>query len=46
MSVMFSLRPSYLNTLAMPPRVAGVLRRLGEHQGRQALYRKQAPEML
>jgi len=43
---MYSLRPSYLNTLSMPPRVAGVLRRLGEHMGRQELYRKQAPEML
>lgn len=46
MSSMFSLRSTYLGTLAMPPRVAGILRRLGEHQGRQELYRRQAPEML
>ena len=46
MSAMFSLRPAYLGTLAMPPRVAGILRRLGEHKGHQELFRKQAPEML
>jgi Fic family protein len=46
MSAMFSLRPTYLSALAMPPRVAGILRRLGEHKGRQELYRRQAPEML
>ena len=43
---MSSLRPAYLATLALPPRVAGILRRLGEHKGRQELYRRQAPEML
>ena len=43
---MSSLRPAYLATLALPPRVAGMLRRLGEHKGRQELYRRQAPEML
>ena len=46
MSAMFSLRPAYLGTLAMPPRVAGILRRLGEHKGHQELFRKQALEML
>lgn len=46
MSAVFSLRPTYLSALAMPPRVAGILRRLGEHKGRQELYRRQAPEML
>jgi len=46
MSALFSLSPGYLGTLAMPPRVAGILRRLGEHQGHQELFRKQAPEML
>jgi Fic family protein len=30
----------------MPPRVAGLLRRLGEHQGRQQLHLQQAPEIL
>lgn len=43
---MHSLEPSYLAALAMPPRVAGLLRRLGEHQGRQQLHRQQAPELL
>ncbi len=43
---MSSLQPSFLATLAMPPRVAGLLRRLGEHQGRQQLHQQQAPEIL
>ena len=43
---MSSLQPTYLATLVLPPRVAGILRRLGEHTGRQELYRRQAPEML
>jgi Fic family protein len=43
---MHSIQPSYLATLAMPPRVAGLLRRLGEHKGRQELHQQQAPEIL
>jgi Fic family protein len=43
---MHSLQPAFLERLILPPRVAVVLRRLGEHKGRQELYRKQAPEML
>ena len=30
----------------MPPRMAVLLRRLGEHKGRQELHQQQAPEML
>lgn len=41
-----SLAPAYLQALSLPPQVAGVLRRIGEHKGRQELYQKQAPEML
>lgn len=43
---MSSLQPSFLAALTMPPRVAGLLRRLGEHQGRQQLHQQQAPEIL
>lgn len=43
---MQTLQPSYLAALAMPPRVAGLLRRLGEYQGRQQLHLQQTPEIL
>jgi len=43
---MKSFSPDFLQKLSLPPRVSGVLRRLGEHKGRQELFRKQAPEML
>jgi hypothetical protein len=35
-----------LAALVMPPRVAGLLRRLGAHQWRQQLHQQQAPEIL
>ena len=43
---MRSFQTSFLASLAMPPRVAGLLRRLGEHKGRQELHQRQAPEIL
>ncbi len=43
---MKTLVPSYLERLVIPPRLMPMLRRIGEHKGRQELYRQQSPEML
>ncbi len=36
----------YLQALSIPNHLFSVIRQLGEHKGRQALYQKHAPEML
>ena len=36
----------YLDKLVVPQRIITMIRKLGEHKGRQDLYKKQAPEML
>lgn len=43
---MNSFTQAYLENLVVPQRLLGMVRRLGEHKGRQELYTKQAPEML
>jgi Fic family protein len=43
---MNSFVQTYLNRLIIPQRIITVVRQLGEHKGRQELYKKQAPEML
>ena len=43
---MQSFSREYLERLVIPPRLIAIIRRIGEHQGRQELYRRQAPEML
>lgn len=43
---MSSFTQSYLAGLGVPQRVITMIRKLGEHKGRQELYKKQAPEML
>ena len=43
---MKSFSPAYLDKLAFPQRLITMIRKLGEHKGRQELYKKQSPEML
>jgi Fic family protein len=43
---MKSFAPEYLRSLVIPNHLFSVIRQLGEHKGRQALYLKQAPEIL
>ncbi|HJU03760.1 MAG TPA: Fic family protein [Nitrospiraceae bacterium] len=43
---MSSFTQTYLHKLVIPQRIITTIRKLGEHKGRQELYKKQAPEML
>ena len=43
---MNSFDQTYLHKLVVPQRIITMIRKLGEHKGRQDLYKKQAPEML
>ena len=43
---MTSFAQAYLANLIVPQRIITMIRKLGEHKGRQELYKKQAPEML
>lgn len=43
---MNSFGQAYLDKLVVPQRIIIMIRKLGEHKGRQELYKKQAPEML
>ena len=43
---MNSFGHAYLNKLVVSQRIITMIRKLGEHKGRQELYKKQAPEML
>ncbi len=43
---MKSFEPAYLAALRIPTRLFSVIRQLGEHKGKQALYHQQAPEIL
>jgi Fic family protein len=43
---MKSFSPAFLDKLVVPPRIITMIRKLGEHKGKQELYKKQAPEML
>ena len=43
---MTSLTQAYLAKLVVPQRIITMIRKLGEHKGKQELYKKQAPEML
>jgi Fic family protein len=43
---MRSLAPTYLAGLRVPQQLVARVRQLGQHKGRQELFRKQAPEML
>jgi len=43
---MSSFDQAYLDKLVVPQRIITMIRKLGEHKGRQDLYKKQAPEML
>lgn len=43
---MNSFGHAYLDKLVVPQRIITMIRKLGEHKGRQDLYKKQAPEML
>ena len=43
---MRSFTQVYLDKLVVPQRIITMIRKLGEHKGRQDLYKKQAPEML
>jgi len=43
---MNSFSQSVLDKLIVPPRIITMIRKLGEHKGKQELYKKQAPEML
>jgi Fic family protein len=43
---MNSFTQVYLDKLVVPQRIITMIRKLGEHKGRQDLYKKQAPEML
>lgn len=38
-----SFTQAYLDRLAVPQRLVTMVRRLGEHKGRQELYQRQAP---
>ncbi|MAJ62365.1 MAG: cell filamentation protein Fic [Alphaproteobacteria bacterium] len=41
-----SFSPDFLNHLSVPPHLVRTIRAIGEHKGRQDLYRLQAPEKL
>ncbi|MGZ8383461.1 MAG: Fic family protein [Nitrospira sp.] len=43
---MSSFDHGYLDKLVIPHRIITMIRKLGEHKGRQELFKKQAPEML
>jgi Fic family protein len=43
---MNSFGQAYLDKLVVPQRIITMIRKLGEHKGKQELYKKQAPEML
>lgn len=43
---MKSFSQDYLEKLVVPQRVITMIRKLGEHKGKQELYKKQSPEML
>jgi Fic family protein len=43
---MTSFGQACLDKLVVPQRIITMIRKLGEHKGRQDLYKKQAPEML
>lgn len=43
---MNSFGQTYLDKLVVPQRIITMIRKLGEHKGKQELYKKQAPEML
>ncbi len=43
---MASFVPAFLNRLSLPPKLVQSIRAIGEHKGRQDLYRLQAPEKL
>ena len=43
---MNSFSQAYLDKLVVPPRIITMIRKLGEHKGKQELYKRQAPEML
>ena len=43
---MTSFTQAYRDKLVVPQRIITTIRKLGEHKGRQDLYKKQAPEML
>ena len=43
---MSSFTQTHLDKLVVPQRIITMVRKLGEHKGRQELYKKQAPEML
>jgi Fic family protein len=43
---MNSFGQAYLDKLIVPQRIITMIRKLGEHKGKQELYKQQAPEML
>jgi len=43
---MNSFSQAYLDKLVVPLRIITMIRKLGEHKGKQELYKRQAPEML
>ena len=43
---MNSLAPTYLEKIVVPQRLVSTIRQIGEHKGKQELYKQQAPEML
>jgi hypothetical protein len=43
---MKSLAPAYLDKIVVPQRLITTIRQIGEHKGKQELYKQQAPEML
>jgi hypothetical protein len=43
---MKSFSQDYLDKLVISPRIITMIRKLGEHKGKQELYKKQSPEML
>jgi len=43
---MKSFDKPYLEHLVIPHRLIATIRQIGEHKGRQELYKQQAPEML
>lgn len=43
---MKSFAPAYLDRIVIPQRLVTVIRQIGEHKGKQELYKQQAPEML
>lgn len=43
---MNSFSQAYLDKLVVPQRIITMIRKIGEHKGKQELYKRQAPEML